>query len=340
MRRPVRLQQLSFKLVATAWFALMSVLSLPAQMPVPTPTPTVTNPDAAGLNIFARPGQWSTSDGSPVDVACTQGETEIVDASGGRLCVIGTHGNIGVIQCMPPNGVFAGSGAQQLLCSVCFAGSPTTASGEGSVAQCLAQMQGVPCENVIACTGPQAPIGNNPSGCAETRCYGVWVNGCTPPVAITPSTPGVCYTTGPPQPPSAPVANKVTVGCFASDLPSDMWQRCRSGYNNFVTISRPWPLPDRTCADEWANADPSSQGFQACQALVRSCLANTRASCAAVQVAQMRRLKDRLNAPAPLWTRGELSRQATEDDHVRHDAGGPTGRAETSQPAVNFEQRN
>jgi hypothetical protein len=329
------LQKLSFKLLVTAWFVFMSAMSLPAQMPIQTPTPTVTNPDAAGLDIIARPGQWSTSDGSIVDEACTAGETEIVDAAGGRLCVIGTHGNIGQIQCMPPNDVFSGSGAQQLLCSVCYAGTPTTGSGEGSVAQCLAQLQGVPCGNVIACTGSVQPIGNNPSGCAEVRCNGIWVNGCTPPAAITPNTPGVCYTTAPAQPPSAPIANAVTVGCFAGDLPSDVWQRCRNGYNNFVTISRPWPFSDRTCADEWANADFSSQGFQECQALVRSCIANTRNSCAAVAVAQMKRLQERLNAPARLWDRNGPAKQVVEDDHAV-----PTGR--TGQPAaeMDFELRN
>src|SRR5262245_12509796 len=116
MKKRIASQGLTHKLLATILFVLAAAWSLQAQMPVAGPTPTVTNPTAAGLNIIARPGQWSTSDGSPTDVACTAGETAVVDASGGTVCVIGTHGGIGEIQCMPPNGVFAGSGAQQLLC--------------------------------------------------------------------------------------------------------------------------------------------------------------------------------------------------------------------------------
>src|SRR5262249_24286871 len=136
MKKRTTSQGLTHKLLAIL-LVLAAARSLQAQMPVAivvdpppppppplaNPTPTVTNPTAAGLNIIARPGQWSTSDGSPTDVACTAGETAVVDASGGTVCVIGTHGNIGEIQCMPPNGVFAGSGAQQLLCSVCYAGT-------------------------------------------------------------------------------------------------------------------------------------------------------------------------------------------------------------------------
>jgi hypothetical protein len=293
-------QKLNHKVFATLCFVLLAALSLQAQLPPPppvqSPTPAVINPDAAGLEIIARPGQWSTSDGSPVDVACSAGETAITDASGGRLCVIGTHGNIGVIQCMPPNGVFAGSGAQQLLCSVCYAGTPTTGSGEGSVAQCIAQLQGVPCESVIACTGSVEPIGNNGT-CAESRCHGIWVNGCTPPVAIRPNTPGVCYTNADPQPPAAPIAAAVTVGCFTNDLPSDVWQRCRNSYSTFVTIHRIWPLPDRTCADEWSNADITSQGFQECQALVRSCIGQTRSACNAMVDAAA--LRHRVPEPLP-----------------------------------------
>jgi hypothetical protein len=247
----------------------------------------VENPGGNGLNIIARPIQWSTSDGSPVDQACLQGETEIADAAGGRLCVIGTHGLIGEIQCMPPNGVFAGSGATHLMCSVCYSGTPTTISGEQGVAQCIAELQGVPCQDVVACTGPVSPMGNMvlPGGgaCAVARCDGIWVNGCTPPAAIQPRIPGVCFTTG--QPPSFPIPDRVTVGCFAGDLPSDVWLRCRDRYRDHVTIDRVWPLPDRTCADEWANANPT-QGFQECQALVRACLAGTGRACQAAAVVE------------------------------------------------------
>jgi hypothetical protein len=241
----------------------------------------VDNPTGAGLNFVVRPGQWSTSDGSPQDQGCVQGETEIFDAAGGRLCVIGTHGLPGEIQCMPPPGVFPGNGATHLLCSVCFAGTPTTPSGQNSVAQCLAELQDVPCERVFACTGPVTPMGDMqlPEGgaCAVARCDGIWVNGCTPPAAIQPRIPGVCFTTG--QPPSFPIPDRVTVGCFNGDLPSDTWLRCRDYYRDHVTISRPWPLPDRTCADEWASANGASQGFQECQALVRSCVRGTSEAC-------------------------------------------------------------
>jgi hypothetical protein len=319
MKKRTTSQRLTHKLLAIL-FVLAAAWSLQAQMPVasptpmvgppapsPTPvaspTPTVWNPTAAGLNIIARPGQWSTSDGSPTDVACTAGETAVVDASGGTVCVIGTHGGIGEIQCMPPNGVFAGSGAQQLLCSVCYAGTPTTGSGEGSVAQCLAQMQGVPCENVIACTGSVSPLGNNGT-CAVMECDGIWVNGCTPPVAIRPSSPGVCYTNATPQPPANPLPGAVTVGCFPGDIPSDIWRRCRNVYNTFVTGI------GTTCSAEWANADFSSQGFQECQALVRSCIQQTRAACDAAARNAVQAVHHRLQIPAPLFREHQTSKPA------------------------------
>jgi hypothetical protein len=130
----------------------------------------IENPTAAGLTIVVRPGQWSTSDGSPRDQRCVAGETEVGDAAGERLCVIGTHGGIGEIQCMPPAGVFGASGAQELVCSVCYAGTPTTISGEQGVAQGVAQLQGVPCDDVIACTGPVVPHGNVPAGNGGRLC--------------------------------------------------------------------------------------------------------------------------------------------------------------------------
>jgi hypothetical protein len=325
MRRSLKVFRLSRILVAL-YLVLFAISILPAQAamqmqqqqqqvappppppPAPSPTPTVTNPTAAGLNIVQRPGQWSTTDGSAVDQACTAGETAVVDASGGTVCVIGTHGNIGEIQCMPPNGVFAGSGAQQLLCSVCYAGTPTTGSGEGSVAQCLAQMQGVPCQNVIACTGPVSPLGNNGT-CAVMQCGGIWVNGCTPPMPITPSSPGVCYTTTP-QPPSNPINSAVTVGCFAGDLPSDIWRRCRNVYNTYVTGT------GSTCATEWSNANFNSQGFQECQALVRGCIQQTRAACDAIAQNQVQALDRRLHMPAPLLKASEFEEPATQSGEV------------------------
>jgi len=240
------------------------------------------NPTAAGLTIVARPTQWSTTDGSWGDTSCVAGETAVATA-GGTLCVIGTHGGPGVIQCMPPPGVFAGSGATDLVCSVCYAGTPTTLSGENGVAQAIAVQQGVACQNVIACTGSVAPRGIQPTPggggtCATLECQGVWVNGCSPPQAISPSAPGVCFTTT--QPPSFPIPTKVTVGCFAGDLPHDVWNRCRQRYASHVTSSG--LFSDTTCADEWASADGSSVGFQTCNALVRTCIQSTQAACAAM----------------------------------------------------------
>jgi hypothetical protein len=81
------------------------------------------------------------------------------------------------------------------------------------------------------------------------------------------------------------VPDRVTVGCFAGDLPSDVWLRCRDRYRDHVTIDRVWPLPDRVCADEWANANPT-HGFQECQALVRACLAGTGRACQAAAVVE------------------------------------------------------
>jgi hypothetical protein len=202
---------------------------------------------------------------------------------------------------MPPANTFANSGAQQLMCSVCYSGTATTLSGEGSVAQVLGQLQGVPCENVIACTGPVSPLGNVPTPgggvCATMQCNGIWVNGCTPPVAITPSVPGVCFTTG--QPPSFPLPDRVTVGCFPGDQPSDVWQRCRQRYSSFVTD--PGIFSDTTCADEWKNPDPSSQGFQECQALVRACIQATFNACGAAAAAELRDLERRINGTLR-WT--------------------------------------
>ncbi|MBK8253140.1 MAG: hypothetical protein IPK82_10795 [Polyangiaceae bacterium] len=242
----------------------------------------VENPTGAGLTFVVRPGQWSTTDGSWVDQRCVAGETAVATAGGGQVCVIGTHGGVGEIQCMPPPGVFAGSGANQLVCSVCYAGTPTTLSGEQGVAQVLGVQQGVPCQDVIACTGPVSPMGVQPTPlgggtCATMQCAGVWVNGCSPPQAISPNVPGICFTTT--NPPSYPNPTLVTVGCFAGDLPHNIWQRCRDRYANHVTSSG--LFGSTTCADEWASADPSSPGFQSCQALVRTCIQNTQAACAA-----------------------------------------------------------
>lgn len=154
----------------------------------------VVKQDASTLDVVTGPCQWSTSDGSPVDVACCAGESAAADAGGGQVCVIGTHGNVGVIQCMPPPGIYTDSGATQLLCSVCYAGQ-TQPDGGPSVAQCIALDQGADCHDVIACTGSVEPRGPDGTCGAVMICHGSWVDGCDPPNAITPSSPGICYRT-------------------------------------------------------------------------------------------------------------------------------------------------
>ena len=67
----------------------------------------------------------------------------------------------------------------------------------------------------------------------------------------------------------------MTVGCFAGDLPSDVWRRCRNVYNNYV------PPGGGTCSDVW-NELPSDPRKQTCDALVRLCIQNTNAACAAI----------------------------------------------------------
>lgn len=255
----------------------------------------VENPDKEGIVEVLHPGGlgWSTSDGTPKDQGLVAGETSVSAAGAGQICVIGTHGMPGSIQCLPPEDLYQNSGATYLHCSVCFAGSGTTLSGEGSVAQYLAEHQGASCGDVIACTGTTASRAGGAPGCRATvSCHGQFVNGCTPAVAISPVVPGVCFETltnsagpgiltGGPTASMIPAPNldRVSVGCFPGQQPHDVWQRCRNNYRNYVTDPG-YFFADRTCATEWAEAEPTP-GFQTCNALVRKCIDSTNRACAA-----------------------------------------------------------
>jgi hypothetical protein len=241
-----------------------------------------TAPLDGGLTATIAQCYWGTSDGTAGDQQCVAGELGAATAGGGQVCVIGTHGCPSGIQCMPPPGVYTGSGAAQLLCSICYAGAST--ADDPSVAQCLAAQQGAACNNVIACTGPVTPAGasTTPNGnpCAQMNCDGIWVDGCNPPNPINPFTPGICYTTTVTQPASNPLPGAATVGCFAGDTPATIWQRCRNVYNSWVVATG--TFSNTTCADIWAN--PPDNGLndptlQQCQDLVNSCVRNTQASC-------------------------------------------------------------
>jgi hypothetical protein len=84
------------------------------------------------------------------------------------------------------------------------------------------------------------------------------------------------------QPPVAPIPTAVTVGCFAGDLPSDVWQRCR-------TVYAPWIVQrgliwDTTCQDIWADHAIGADDWRSrlCADLVGQCIDQTRSACAAV----------------------------------------------------------
>lgn len=216
----------------------------------------VGNPSGNGLVIVGGPFQWSTTDGSPVDTACVTAEGQIADAGAGQVCVIGTHGAPGWIQCLPPPDIVSGSGADTLLCSICYAGE--IGPGGESVAQCLANQQGVDCHHVIACTGSVEPIGNV-GHCAQVHCNGEWVDGCTPPNPIVPSIPGICFTSPGPR-------------------PWEISNACRARYAGHVVERGTWS--NTTCQDIWNDPAIGSGDwrFQLCQSLVRRCFLSTLAA--------------------------------------------------------------
>jgi hypothetical protein len=205
---------------------------------------------------------------------------------GGNVFIVGTHGGVGVAQCLPPDGTAGGSGAGQILCSICYGG--TQSDTGDTVAECVAASQGYPCQDVIACTGSVSPRGLVATGgggvCAEFMCDGVWVDGCDPPGVITPSVPGLCFTYGVTQPPTNPIPGGATVGCFAGDHRHDIWRRCTDRYRDWVVEDGTfW---DTTCADIWA--DPQGMGdwrYQTCRDLVSTCIDDTLAVCAANGIA-------------------------------------------------------
>ncbi len=123
------------------------------------------------------------------------------------------------------------------------------------------------------------PDGNG-GMCAGFGCDGVWVDGCDPPNVITPQVPGLCFDYQVEQPVSNPIAGAVTVGCFAGDQGHDIWQRCRDQYADWVVENGTfW---DTTCQDIWNNPQGMSDWrYQTCRDLVRTCIDETLAVCAA-----------------------------------------------------------
>jgi uncharacterized membrane protein YgcG len=234
-------------------------------------------PTRSGPNYFL-----TGADRDAVLVNCT---LDFVLRGGNSVYTIALHGEPSQIQALPAVGVVGASGAQTVVVASCNGG--TAAPGDESIAQYVARTEGIPCNRVIGCTGLVYPVcgpnrttampdGSTTPGTPELYCAGVWVNGCVPPTAVTPNIPGVSMTTPMNTTPSAPAnPGAVTVGCFVGDLPSDVWRRCRNVYNNYV------PPCGGTCSDVW-NELPSHPRKQTCDALVRSCIQNTLAACAAM----------------------------------------------------------
>lgn len=210
---------------------------------------------------------------------------DFVLRAGPSVYTIALHGLPSEIEALPPAGTVAGSGASTVVVSSCFGGAG--APGDESIAQYVARTEGIPCEQVFGCTGSVYPIcgpdgtttmpdGSTTPGTPELHCDGVWVNGCAPATAVTPVLPGVRFTTRMTTNPSGPVSpGAVTVGCFAGDLPSDVWRRCRGVYNDHR------PVAGSVCSSVW-NELPSDPRKAECDALVRSCIQNTLAVCAAL----------------------------------------------------------
>jgi hypothetical protein len=234
----------------------------------------------AGTNYFL-----TGTDSDAVLVNCM---LDFVLRSGNSVYTIALHGEPSAIQALPPPGAVGASGANRVVVASCNGG--TAAPGDESIAQFVARTEGIPCENVVGCTGLVYPLcgpnrttatpdGSTTTGTPELYCAGTWVNGCVPPVAVSTPIPGVAMTTPATTAPSAPIPGAVTVGCFAGDQPSDVWQRCRNVYNNYVVSSG--VFSDTVCSNVW-NELPSNPQKQTCDALVRQCISNTINACAAM----------------------------------------------------------
>jgi hypothetical protein len=182
------------------WFTCLDPAPPPidAGLPVAGPRP--------GTTIVTGPNYWCTWNPNLGDWTCMVAETALAETG---VCVIGTHGGPGIIEVMPPPGVWGQSCADVLFLSVCYGGA-LPPNGGPSIAQCLAAQQGIDCHNVVACTGELMvgsarnlvlqPIGGVapppvPAECTSVfRCKGQWVDACQPPSSATPPPrPGVCY---------------------------------------------------------------------------------------------------------------------------------------------------
>ncbi|ETW98708.1 MAG: hypothetical protein ETSY1_17640 [Candidatus Entotheonella factor] len=108
-----------------------------AALAQPVPGGTVdTNGDGVGdLGTWVGPCYFGTSDGTPTDDQLVACEYAASIAGGGNVFVIGTHGGIGTAQCLPPNGTVGASGASQVMCSICYAGSQDPFGN--SIAECV-----------------------------------------------------------------------------------------------------------------------------------------------------------------------------------------------------------
>jgi hypothetical protein len=234
-------------------------------------------PVRAGSNYFL-----SGTDSDAILVNCM---LDYVLRAGTSVYTIALHGEPSQIQALPAAGTIGASGATTVVVASCNGG--TAAAGDESIAQYVARTEGLPCTSVLGCTGlvyPKCgpngttamPDGSTTPGLPELYCAGVWVNGCVPPTAVTAQIPGVSMTTPMNTNPSAPASpGAVTVGCFAGDQPSDVWSRCRRVYDNYQA-----PSGD-SCSSLWGvvMTDPRRQ---TCDGLVRACIQNTLAACAAL----------------------------------------------------------
>jgi hypothetical protein len=235
-----------------------------------------------GIEIRAGSNYYYTGrDSDAVLVNCM---LDFTLRAGNSVYTIALHGSPSRIQDLPAIGVVGASGAATVVVSSCYGGA--AAAGDESIAQYVARTEGLPCESVIGCTGsvwPKCgpngttamPDGSTTPGTPELFCEGTWVNACVPPVAVRPALPGVILTMPTSPQLAAPLPGAATVGCFAGDLPSDIWRRCRGVYNNFVTQA------GDVCSDMWSRAANDPRRAE-CDALVRSCIQATRNACAAM----------------------------------------------------------
>jgi hypothetical protein len=146
--------------------------------------------DGTDLDITQSSDYWGTAQPGTDDDQLVANESALADAGNGLLFVVGTHGDYGTIESLPPLAVLAPTskdGASVLL-SVCFAGLQDT-NGNDNLAGRLADAWGVARENMIACTGETGAMEG-----ATQMCDGDFVDGNSQ--VINPQVAGVGFTTG------------------------------------------------------------------------------------------------------------------------------------------------